>query len=193
MPYTLWSHDRLLGESELDYISNTDERLMGDFFPTVYGESRMPVLTGVSRALLEVKRARVARGSDDADARVDHATEYADVAEANTRFDELELQLRGPDGAVIPTDSLHVQDTQLMLQWSDEPLEEIDAYDELMFDTESDAWLMDAVENDLPLVEEMLEKNVAEARAAGHAIPDHREERPFPRYQLQVFLTPLGG
>lgn len=200
MPYTLWSRNRLVGESALDYLANTARHRVGDFHPTEFGESIMPTLTGVREAVLELGRLTTGLRADAAietstGPDIRSSTEYADVAEAKAHLDALELELRGPDGSVIPTSSINIRDTQAVIDWSkrrardgNEPhVGEIDEYDELLFPDDDDE-LMQSLEHDIAIIEEMLEKNAADARAAGHHVPSSREERPFPRYQIQVEL-----
>ena len=202
MPYTLWSRNRLVGESALDYLANTARYLVGDFHPTEFGESIMPTLIGVREAVLELGRLTTGLRADAAAVEtstgpdIRSSTEYADVAEAQAHLDALELELRAPDGAVIPTSSINIRDTQAVIDWSERRARdggeadvgvEIDEYDELLF-PEADDELMQSLEHDIAIIEEMLEKNAADARAAGHHVPSSREERPFPRYQIQVTL-----
>jgi hypothetical protein len=193
MPYTLWSRDRLLGESALDYRSNTEVHRMGDFFPTVFGESLMPVITGVSRALFELRKSRIERErasgkGPGALPRIDVTTEYADVAEATNRFEELELQLRGPDGAVIETEGIHINDHELAMEWCELPIGGVDEYDELMFDTEVDEELQAMIDHDAALIDEWFSSDGDEPGESWDEEFESIEERPLPRYQIQVLL-----
>ena len=52
MPYTVWCNDRLVGESDLDYIANSDDHWTGDFVPTPYGEQIIPILMGPRKAIV---------------------------------------------------------------------------------------------------------------------------------------------
>lgn len=206
MPYTLWSRDRLVGESDLDYLANTPEHKTGDFEPTEFGLSIMPTLTGVRRTSLEYCRVERERheadpiaGLTDPEAR--NTTEYADVAEAIAAYDALELELRAPDGARLLTESIHVTDTQEVIEFGERRAAEramrgeqehaeldIDEYDDLLF-PDGDDELMESIEHDIALLDEMFEKNAAEARAEGFDVPTGREQRPFPRYQIQVYIA----
>ena len=46
--YTLWSHGRLLGETELGYTRCMAKHRAGDFHPTEFGETMMPIVTGAA-------------------------------------------------------------------------------------------------------------------------------------------------
>jgi hypothetical protein len=128
MPYTLWSDGQLLGESELECARSPHHR-SGGFWPTIVGSRLMPVATAVSRAtsLLAAKSRDMKDGiiSEDAldfflglDASclgvVERSTEYADFAEAVDRVKELGLELRGPDGAVISTQSIDICESEFL-------------------------------------------------------------------------------
>jgi hypothetical protein len=173
LPYTLWSRDRLLGHSDLGYVRDFERHRMGDFFPSELGEKLMPVLTGVTRACADVPQTR----------------ELADVAEAVTHVESLELELRGPDGAVIPTEWIGVRDVELVLSEVSE-VDEMDDLDEIdpMRADEADMELLRSVQHDMEIIDEMIERNAAASRAAGIPVREEWEEPPYPRYQIQVGL-----
>jgi len=162
MTYSLWSGGRLLGTSDLDYVRCVDRQRTGDLYPTEQGEALLPIACGVPPTV---------RAHGD--------FLHPAVREAIERADALALELRGPDGEVIPTEDLFVQDTEHLLslapapEWPDalEPTadEDVDAADFAPDDTE----LLDAPEFDF-------EAELAESDG---------EERVWPRYQLMVTLV----
>jgi hypothetical protein len=191
VPFTVWSKDRLIGESELSYVANTDKFKMGDFVATEHGEKLMPIITGVRRAVVEMSRSIRSRNTSDADAEItaiEDTEEWADVAEATAHFEGLELQLRGPDGSAIPTESIDIIDTEYTLATFGQPEETWET--ELDDGLEKDPVLMDederrllaAIEHDAAILDE----HFAAIEAEGP--PEFEGESVFPRYQIQVQL-----
>ena len=133
MVYTLWSHGRLLGESELAYARCMPCHRMGDFYPTVLGAQLMPVITGLSPVVVELARAIRARGrgrvpeplaAEADEAETSQATLYADCAAAADRLAGLELEVRDAAGAVVETEWVAVRDTEFLLSLArSDPLE----------------------------------------------------------------------
>ncbi|HEX6533439.1 MAG TPA: hypothetical protein VF041_02510 [Gemmatimonadaceae bacterium] len=160
MPYTLWSRNRLLGETDLDFVYREDRFRCGWLHPSDLGERLMPTATGVAPAL----RAMWALGPD--------ATARADVLSAVDQEQALELELRGPDGAVIPTESIAIIDTHHLLSIARQAPEPEELLDEL--DAEEEAEI--------------------EALLAGHGWdgepvdfePPSGGEVELPRYQIQA-------
>lgn len=120
--------------------------------------------------------------------------EYADYQSACDEEAALELELRGPDGKVIPTEDIAVRDTEFLIAWSEETAqrdeETLDADDAdamMALDDEGDVPPWESGEDDLDedaLIAE-LEALSADDAADGWR---PREERPWMRYQLQVEL-----
>ena len=170
MPYTLWSRGRLFGESELDYARVFHRHRTGDFYPTTIGAKLMPVATGVSAAGVDL--AKLMPGSPvDSDKgeppigllELRQTSEYADFAAAQNHCDALALELRGPDGSVIPTEWIDVRDTEFLLSLA--------CQDDLDMD-DADRVFSDDVDDEL----------------FGDSHVDYGSEDAFPRYQLQVML-----
>lgn len=191
MPYTLWSHDRLLGQSDLDYMQIRDRHVIGDFEPTTLGESLMPLVTGETRALLDF--ARTSRenhgryGFSEGYEGMQRTTEYADLAAARTHRESLELQLRAPDGSLVPTEWIDVRDIELLLSLIDE---DEDTLESEPYDPELEA----AIEHDVALIEEWFADEES-GDQGWDAEPDTEEDswqerRSMPRYQIQVLLAP---
>ena len=178
MLYTVWCNDRLLGESELDYIANTEKHKMGDFHATPHGEELIPVLMAPRKALM-------ARES------------MASVEAAHARREALRLELRGPDGQVIPAHHIEITDTEWLLSlvphieddWqADLSLAEAELREELSPGDEDDSEQISA--DPPPWIddedEDLDEFDVPDVELGD----DHRPPRDFPRYQLQVLFEP---
>lgn len=197
MPYTVWSRGRLIGQSTLGYKRAAPGMLAGDFEPSPMGEKLMPIITGVGPALRGLHRVaddvvRVAEGQADGDptgdypADVRRTTEYADAMSLVDELDSLRLELRDPDGVVVPTEMIAVNDTEYLLARAREP----DPLDDMELSPE----LEEAIAHD---IEEMLAHD-QEVRGSVNFEDDEdeawRPEPVFARYQLLVVLEggPMG-
>jgi hypothetical protein len=194
--YSVWSRGRLIGKTDLGYVRWLQKHRMGDFYPSDVGETLMPVATGVSQALADHRRAaRNPCGDPKASTRVENrddfrgTTESADIAAAMTHCESLQLELRRPDGSIVPTEWIHIQDTELLLALAEEAEEEFDFEepDPILGDP-ADLQLLKDMEHDAELLDEMMEADAADARAAGIHVPYEWEEQTFPRYQIQIRL-----
>lgn len=184
MPYTLWSRGRLLGETTLGYAPSIPRLRAGDFLPTELGERLMPVITGVGpalRALFDVVNADRASGNHcydqpgaDFPEHIKRTPEYADSVSIQHELESLALELRDPDGRVVPTESIALQDTEYLLSLPpapDELFDETDLIDDE--DVAADLELLEAMWSDQP-----------------DGFDDDDTERPPPaRYQIFVTLT----
>ena len=140
--YTLWSHGRLLGTTDLAWARALPRHRAGDLHPTPLGETLLPA----------------ARGS--------HA--------------ELPLELRGPDGEVVPTEDLWIQDSEYLLAVADETPLPDEPEPEWMDDLEADAWdpELDAMLAEVPDLPDPPEPDDDEPE----------EAREWPRYQVMLRL-----
>ena len=162
MQYTLWSRGRLLGETDLGFIYRENRRRTGWFHPNAIGEQLMPTATGVAPAM----RLEFTVGPD--------ATLHADVIAAVDAEEALELELRGPHGMRIETESIGIIDTHYLLS-----IPENDRVDD---------------DEDIELTPEEqaeIDEIVAEWDAArgDDAFLADDEEVEMPRYQIQVHLV----
>ena len=185
MTYTLWSRGRLLGSSELDYVRTEPRVRWGALQPAEGAEALLAIAAGVPEAGIALGRmlrdgARDESMSTEARCAAIHGlTEYADLAAAFVHRDALELELRGPDGAVIPTEDVDVRDTEFLLSLAGEEHER-DWWDDL------DAMAGEAPDLDAaPLDESDL---LDEPEFDWAAELEEFEEREFPRYQITVVL-----
>ena len=187
MTYTFWSHGRLLGTSDLDYVRCIPRLRSGDLISTEFGESILPVAAGVPPTSIALGHALKTAGADvpldDRGLRMRRMPEYVAFEAAVAAREALHLELRGPDGSVIPTESIDVRDTEYLLSlavdddWSDELeptwLEDLDLEDDLI-EVEASDEVVPFEERERSFYEEL------EAM--------REPEREWPRYQLMVTL-----
>jgi hypothetical protein len=103
VPCSLWSRGRNLGQTDLSFLCRPPGIRFGWFHPNALGERLMPAATGVGPAIRESR----AKGND---VLVD-----PEVLSACDHERALELELRGPNGAVIATESIAIIDTHYLL------------------------------------------------------------------------------
>ncbi|MGH7679028.1 MAG: hypothetical protein ACRENU_11220 [Gemmatimonadaceae bacterium] len=179
--YSLWSRGRLLGHSKLDYKRCMPRLRTGDLAPTAVGESLMHVVTGVRQAWIDAMHVAVREESVARPENFVRTTEFADVSAAQSRFDALDLELRDPQGTVIPTDDIHVLDTEV---WPPPRYDDLPFPDPILAETPEEKQLFLDMEHDAALLEESF----------GELWDDEGEDRPwevapvFARYQLYVTL-----
>ena len=189
MQYTLWSHGRLLGETDLAFARCLPKHRMGWFHPNHLGERLAPLACGVSPALRELGKLThrlvpnpysTKRRKWDLDTVLKTSTEYADLAAAAAQEEGLALELRGPTGAVIPTESIGLRDTEYLLSLEfDEDISLYDVEAGIAADPELD-------EETLAEIEEFAEE--FKERTRWNSAADEEKESDFPRYQIQVHL-----
>jgi hypothetical protein len=197
MSYTLWSRGRLLGTSELDYRRGFAKHRMGDFYPTDIGATLMPIATGVSPTGIGL--ARVVSGTSAESSKslseeeIRKTSEYADFAAAVGHQEALELELHGPDGAVISTEWIDVRDTEFLLSLLDDDLMDGIGRDADLrpWDTEdSDSGDEDATDD----FEAWLDSRGRAAWSPEIEESDADDDAgEFPRYQLHVMLRDAGA
>jgi hypothetical protein len=187
MQYTLWSHGRLLGETDLAFARCLPKHRMGWFHPNDLGERLMPIICGIKPAffaLSDLTRRLLPnpwgdRGRPwDLDTVLKGSTEYADLAAANAQEDGLALELRGPNGTVIPTEDIGVQDTEFLRSLS---FEEVSIYE-----VERGLHEGDLDEETLAEIEEFVEEFKENSRWVSE--DEEEKESDLPRYQIQVQL-----
>lgn len=188
MPYTVWSNDRLVGESDLDYVASNSQHKIGDFAATEFGEQIIPVLMAPRKATCA----------------------HASLEEIELLYDRREtipLQLRAPDGRVIPTDHIEITDLEWLMSLAT-PLDSVP--DDWQADLElADIELADALAPDEAfrdqlaelLPPEWLQQQSDPLRFDEFDIPDiefgqvEEPEGPppeYPRYQIQVQIRNGG-
>jgi hypothetical protein len=146
----------LVGHTDLGFIYREHGIRTGWFHPSELGDKLMPAATGVAVAMRESRE----NGRD-------FLTD-PDIASACDHERALELELRGPNGAVIDTENIAIIDTHHLLALADRELQEAEGIEPLSADDEAmiEEWLADR-EPDEPW----------------------RESEEFPRYQIQAYLV----
>jgi len=102
MRYSLWSHQRLLGHTDLDIPCVTKHLMQGFIEPTPEGSTQLPKATGVPRAA----SASLVRNITEAERR----ERRAKVQAAVSARESLDLELHLEDGSVFPCDFIRVYD-----------------------------------------------------------------------------------
>lgn len=177
MTYTLWSRDELLGESALDYVRVMDNVRTGDLQLTQKGL----VLIGRLTQTREDSYRSARRVNIERPAAGDEASEQAlraDLAALRDQYDVLALELRAPNGEVIPTDDIHVTDTEFLLAIDRERDEEAESAMEDDSDDDPDSVLAADLEDQLAALVVERPPWLPEA-----------PHRPPARFQLSVTLT----
>ena len=194
MTYTLWSHGRLLGESPLDFIRCMPKLRVGFLYPSALGERLLPVAGGASPA--SIKFCRASRNVDTRDWH--RLGEHAAYLDAVREADALKLELRGPDGRVIPTEDVCVRDYETLLNLTGEAMEDTfedeleyeelreefgeETLHSLCFDDLDATWDPESDEDD------PFEFDDEDTNAPWRQRPEEPEERRWSRYQLQITL-----
>jgi len=114
--YTLWSHGELVGESALDYVRVISDLRTGDLHLTTKG------LTLIDRlAQTHADAYHSARQLNIEPANESHAKSLvADAAAERDQYETLALELRAPDGRVIPAEDIFIRDTAWLLAIDEE-------------------------------------------------------------------------
>jgi hypothetical protein len=125
MPYTLWSHGRLLGESDLKSLESLEHVKFGWFIPTPEGERSMDVMTGGRAQLMKLgkmlrnpMRAMMRPKDQPAGewpADIRRTTAYADYIAYRDQLEAMRLEVRDPDGNIVDCEDIAVQDTEFTL------------------------------------------------------------------------------
>jgi hypothetical protein len=144
--YTIASHGRALGTTDLGFIYRPDVFRCGWLHPTPLGERLLPIAAGVAPAM----RAEYMLGPD--------ATLHADVLSACDQEEALHLELRREDGLLIETTDIGIIDTHYLLSIPDSgddedfeltPEQEAEI-EELVAELRADDWSHSAADDDEP-------------------------------------------
>lgn len=191
MSYTVVSHGRVLGTTEFEYRRWKKCHRGGSFLPAAEAADLIEIAVGVSPTTFALgkKMREMDRQRDQASpavaARMPHftaTTEHADFESACDRQDRLELELRAPDGSLIPTESISIRDTEFLVSVSEDEESELE-YDEWS----EDEWELSEAELDCLDDEDMFDE--IEGWADDYEFDWNEEpEKPFPRYQILVTL-----
>jgi hypothetical protein len=175
MSFTIWSRGRLLGHSSLDYKRFVARLRVGDLIPTDLGERLLPVAAGTSAAVINLGKA-LRRSGKQGDLEKT-LPEYIDYVSAIDEAEAMVLELRGPDGQVIPTEWIGVRDVVFLISLA----RESEAESELVDDA-TEAWDPDNDEGG-PFEDELDEDGWDTP-----AIPEPDTGHPEAKFQLHVML-----
>jgi hypothetical protein len=198
--YTIVSRGRVLGTTEFEYRRWREGIRGGSFVPAADAAHLVDIAVGVSPAAITLgkKFREMDRQRDQALStgawRSPHrsaTTEDADLASACDHAAALELELRGPDGALIETEWIALQDTEFLLSLSDDDLAETECYD----DRSDDGLEISAADisgfDDDDVFDEMLDEMYDEGEPWSDDCDlewSDEAEKPFPRFQIFVTL-----
>lgn len=172
MRYTLWSLGRLVGETDFAFLTSEKRQRRGWLIPTEDGEPLVEIAAAVASAV------NVADQMRDVDAAA------ADIASAIDRRDALQLELRGPDGSVIPIESLSVRDTVALMAMADARVDaDLSWYDTL---TDEERAVLDREIASAPDRDATLDVEVAEMLGI---LAGETDDDPLPRYEIEVRLV----
>jgi hypothetical protein len=117
MTFTITSRGRAIGITDFGLRHAGGRFRMGWFHPNAEGEKVMPVIAAVLPALVERARevGHTPESKQIAHRRFD-TTAFADLAEALRHSESLDLQIRAESGAIVPTETLGIQDTHQLIE-----------------------------------------------------------------------------
>lgn len=106
--YTVWSHGREIGQTDLGFRRCFKGFRSGWFHPNLAGEELMPIIDAVASAIFGCmhRESRDHPGRPIAHAEPVSSEAFNDAAEALARAESLDLQLRREDGTLVPTSSI---------------------------------------------------------------------------------------
>ena len=117
MRYTVCSHGRPIGVTDLDFFHMKGLARAGWFHPNADGEKVMPLVGSMHRALRAYGSRKLV---GDEGTRLVHpdftgSQLHADIAEAFHHLEALELSLHREDGSLVPTEMIGLQDCEELL------------------------------------------------------------------------------
>jgi hypothetical protein len=173
MTYTLWSRGELLGESTLGYVRCFPNIRTGDLRATPKGVAVIERLTQ-ARADCRATTKRVLWEKSESPVPESELKELmADYDAARDQEEALAMELRAPDGSVIPTTDIYVLDTEYLIAIGREAEEEDESAEIVLS------------EEDQAAVDEML----AEWEEDHPPWAQQEPEREPERYQIHVTLV----
>lgn len=173
MRYSLWSHGRLLGHTDLDIPCVTSHLKQGFIEPTPAGNRILPNATGVPKAAFAFGRPNLPKAEKQA--------KMAEFMAACERREALELEIRDEAGELFEFDFIRIYDLRDEA-WLDE---EISHVEDGMPDHELDPELEAAVKAD---AEAWIEEHEDKWGSAWPPRPPEDLRWTTMRYQIQVFL-----
>lgn len=119
MRYSLWSHERLVGHTELDIPTITSTMRQGFVEPSPEGKPLLEDATGVWRAMAQARRA-IRQGADE-------AAQDDLVTEAMNRREALDLELRDESGETFECEYIRIYDLFDRVDDMEETAQEMEA------------------------------------------------------------------
>ena len=188
MQYTISSRGRPIGTTTLDFMRIDGANRSGWFHPNEFGAELMPTVALVLPAMRAYLRRNV-RGDEGQPIVLEsfrHSSLFADLAEALHRVDAMELTLHRPDGTLVPTSLIGLQDTEELrglAEWKDlYPVGEVPSV--------SDEWVQELASE---LEEPESDWQESDDRMFDTAVEEDwaPDEEPieFPRYQVHILLS----
>ena len=176
MAFTLWSRGELLGETELGYVRVFPKLRTGDLRVTPKGLAVIGRLTQARSDCVDTLRRLNRSKSHDQfrDAELKELT--ADMDSARDQEDAVALELRGPNGTVIPTEDIWVKDTEYLIALAAQADEEFESSESHPVE---DAIIAAAVAE--------MEEHLAELEEDNP--PWAQQEREPERFQIHVMLV----
>ena len=175
MSYTIWSHGRLVGETDLGFDYGSGNFRAGNFFPTEFGETLMPIIAEPRRLMARMAKTAYDSPIDPAD-----DTEWLAYEAATDRESALELELRDSNGAVLSTEDIGIRDRHLLEELF--PIDDLEFADE-PFDPELEA----SINGDVALIQEWQPDGSGDGDI--FEVFDEHEEEPLSRYHVVVFFA----
>jgi hypothetical protein len=124
--YTIWSGGLLIGATDLAFTCPMEGARGGWFRPNADGRRLMPMIASVLPAIRAYLECDPGAGRDAAEPpelpELPGSPQLADLREAFHRVASLELELRDASGARVPTASIGIQDTHVLLELAREIL-----------------------------------------------------------------------
>jgi hypothetical protein len=183
----------VLGTTELEYTRWRKGFRGGSFSPAPNAANLVEIAVGVSPATITLgRKIREMDRQADQDSptmaarlpRLRATTEHADVVSACDREAALELELRAPDGSLIATEWIALQDTEFLLSLDDGEIPDDEDYDEWSDDDSNISTAGMSVFDEDDLFNEC--ERWSEEFDSDWA---DEPEKPFPRYQIFVALV----
>jgi hypothetical protein len=183
----------VLGTTEFEYARWRKGFRGGSFSPAADAANLVEIAVGVSPATITLgKKIRemdrqADQNSPTMAARLPHlkaTTEHADVVSACDREAALELELRAPDGSLIATEWIALQDTEFLLSLDDGEIPDAEDYDEW---SDSDSSISTTGMSTFD--EDDLFNECEHWREDLDFERSDEGETPFPRYQIFVALV----
>ncbi len=178
--YTIWSRGRLLGESTLAFVRCIPKHRMGSFHPS---ENALPLVERATEGqqvafeFYKLDRKKTSDSSQVVEEALHEMPYIADLMAAHAHREALEMELRGPNGRVIPTEWIDIRDSQIFEEKNAIPgvENEDDLFEDVVLSEESEE-----------MVRELQE--FAASLKDDYSSEWNAEPEEFPRYHVQVML-----